>query len=894
MSADRPSLGSRLRASRSGVGTSPATTPPTSPTGDGRSDPIVRMSSLRQRPTSRAATSAEFHADSSVWVSTPVRASQRAEFADKLDYAFAYGEELAKLLNISAGLYIRQLHPAFSGQQEQEVLIEILRASRDTAEHLFNIPMYFEVIRTYEEDNRLTASGYPGGLQKFIEAIGKVWYTQGSAHHSQLPGSSSRPRAASMTGEVREGGRGSADKPKPKEKHPGGRGGKGGKGGKDTHPRATTPPPSRPRSPLRGGTRADFFEHEKALYKAAKLKHAGSTNKDSTPSGTWNGLKFTPSDPNDKSIGHPCRSCKFKHGKTVTHSLGSFQADQEFEDTEWPALTSKPRIPQISGSSPHPPPSASVNHFSPNPFSSLSPSASPPDTQFSFPQLEPPALFAFRYFDTVTATDLREDPDHEDPAWEKTKRQRKRDKEKQKKARQQQQKLDRQHQVAESLASANSTATAPVQTDITVDCNTQCPVSYLTDLLTGTTSVASDISEDTLDTATTPPTSTTPLPPPSSPPDCHQPEPRATDLVHTAAVHTAAPQPGCNTPSVTRTLVAIAMHWFSFHVAVLLTLLHITLTYTFYMSPRPATTFSQPASASASASANASTQPASGGATAPATASPQPTSGGATAPATASTQPASGGATAPATASPQPAPGGATAPATASPQPTSGGLAAPATASPQAASASATAPANHTPHLPSGGVTAAPTTLCEPAAASTPPLGHSADEALVGTPTDHTVYTDGATAADTPTSLSTALEADTTVASEANRLHSTHTCSPPVPSTVQACAVTPDFHFPPIPESQEDTSETTTKWKQFMADTSIRTDTPRPRPNSSHSPEHSQWDFSVMPSPSFHQLNQFLENYSRTHPSYCTEDPEEDWAQFEVFDDHHLGPRDQH
>ncbi|KAK3235234.1 hypothetical protein CYMTET_54560 [Cymbomonas tetramitiformis] len=117
----------------------------------------------------------------------------------------------------------RQLHPAFSGQQEQEV------------------------IRAYDEDNRLTASGYPGGLQKFIEAIGKS---------------------------------------KPKEKHPGGRGGKGGKGGKDTHPRATTPPPSRPRSPLRGGTRADFFEHEKALYKAAKLKHAGSTNKDSTPSGT--------------------------------------------------------------------------------------------------------------------------------------------------------------------------------------------------------------------------------------------------------------------------------------------------------------------------------------------------------------------------------------------------------------------------------------------------------------------------------------------------------------------------------------------------------------------------------------------------------------------------------
>ncbi|KAK3281092.1 hypothetical protein CYMTET_11096 [Cymbomonas tetramitiformis] len=317
----------------------------------------------------------------------------------------------------------------------------------------------------------------------------------------------------------------------------------------------------------------------------------------------------------------------------------------------------------------------------------------------------------------------------------------------------------------------------------------------------------------------------------------------------------------------------------------------------------------------ATAPATASPHPAPGGATAPATASPHPPPGGATAPATASPQPTSGGATAPRllpphsqppvvprhrlrTASPQPAPGDATAPATASadlqwPCRTSYCL-------PQAASASATAPANHTPHLPSGGVTAAPTTLCEPAAASTPPLGHSADEALVGTPTDHTVYTDGATTADTPTSLSTALEADTTVASEqpptlgapdsspapldytpypglesiglwadvsdsgsesdtegyppqhtppppppvsdtdgtvpaqptadrattratagtlpalvdTDRLAATSDThmQPPVPSTVQACAVTPDFHFPPIPESQEDTSETTTKY----------------------------------------------------------------------------------
>ncbi|KAK3238904.1 hypothetical protein CYMTET_51127 [Cymbomonas tetramitiformis] len=61
----------------------------------------------------------------------------------------------------------RQLHPAFTGQQEQEVLIEILRASQDSAEHLFSIPLYFEVIRAYDEENRLTSSGYPGGLQKF-------------------------------------------------------------------------------------------------------------------------------------------------------------------------------------------------------------------------------------------------------------------------------------------------------------------------------------------------------------------------------------------------------------------------------------------------------------------------------------------------------------------------------------------------------------------------------------------------------------------------------------------------------------------------------------------------------------------------------------------------------
>ncbi|KAK3261888.1 hypothetical protein CYMTET_29232 [Cymbomonas tetramitiformis] len=170
----------------------------------------------------------------------------------------------------------------------------------------------------------MSSSDYPGGLQEFTQAIGKVWYTQGSAHYTQLPGSSSRPRAASMTGEIREGGKGAADTGtgKQKEKEVRGKCGKGGKGSQGTHPRAATPPSSRPRSPLRGGTKSGFLQHAKVLYKEAKLKHSGSTNKDTTISGTWQNLKFTPTDPNGKP--RPCRSYKFKYNKTVTHSLGRF------------------------------------------------------------------------------------------------------------------------------------------------------------------------------------------------------------------------------------------------------------------------------------------------------------------------------------------------------------------------------------------------------------------------------------------------------------------------------------------------------------------------------------------------------------------------------------------
>ncbi|KAK3264597.1 hypothetical protein CYMTET_26670 [Cymbomonas tetramitiformis] len=51
----------------------------------------------------------------------------------------------------------RQLHPAFTGQQEQEVLIEILRASQESAEHLFSIPLYFEGIRAYDDSTSRTA-----------------------------------------------------------------------------------------------------------------------------------------------------------------------------------------------------------------------------------------------------------------------------------------------------------------------------------------------------------------------------------------------------------------------------------------------------------------------------------------------------------------------------------------------------------------------------------------------------------------------------------------------------------------------------------------------------------------------------------------------------------------
>ncbi|KAK3244150.1 hypothetical protein CYMTET_46225 [Cymbomonas tetramitiformis] len=58
------------------------------------------MATLVRKPTSisRAPTSANFHADESVWTSTPIRASTAHDFRDRFDYASHYGEELCRIL----------------------------------------------------------------------------------------------------------------------------------------------------------------------------------------------------------------------------------------------------------------------------------------------------------------------------------------------------------------------------------------------------------------------------------------------------------------------------------------------------------------------------------------------------------------------------------------------------------------------------------------------------------------------------------------------------------------------------------------------------------------------------------------------------------------------------
>ncbi|KAK3280617.1 hypothetical protein CYMTET_11552 [Cymbomonas tetramitiformis] len=106
-SASRRSLGDVLRSARAASASpTPASSPGSgsqAPSPHSRTaglDPVVRMNTLINKPNfiSAAATSADFHRDASVWVSTPVRASQQHEYSDRMDYAFSYGEELVKLL----------------------------------------------------------------------------------------------------------------------------------------------------------------------------------------------------------------------------------------------------------------------------------------------------------------------------------------------------------------------------------------------------------------------------------------------------------------------------------------------------------------------------------------------------------------------------------------------------------------------------------------------------------------------------------------------------------------------------------------------------------------------------------------------------------------------------
>ncbi|KAK3252617.1 hypothetical protein CYMTET_38094 [Cymbomonas tetramitiformis] len=107
-SGERLGLGSALRAARAAatagvtpdVPSPPGSTCSGSLSGGSGSEPIVTTASLRRRPApiSRAATALEFNEDEAVWVSTPVLASQQEEYSDRLQYAYAYGEELMKLM----------------------------------------------------------------------------------------------------------------------------------------------------------------------------------------------------------------------------------------------------------------------------------------------------------------------------------------------------------------------------------------------------------------------------------------------------------------------------------------------------------------------------------------------------------------------------------------------------------------------------------------------------------------------------------------------------------------------------------------------------------------------------------------------------------------------------
>ncbi|KAK3276911.1 hypothetical protein CYMTET_15048 [Cymbomonas tetramitiformis] len=137
------------------------------PPEDDAGDPVVRMSTSRPTPVSRAptvCTSAEFHANATVWTSTPVRPSQRSEFAEKLDYAFAYGEKLAKLLR-SHG-FKPNVGLSLDGPDADEADFAVLLANMS---HVFCPISRDEVFKLLDLDFNYTAYHYT--INEFIYAV---------------------------------------------------------------------------------------------------------------------------------------------------------------------------------------------------------------------------------------------------------------------------------------------------------------------------------------------------------------------------------------------------------------------------------------------------------------------------------------------------------------------------------------------------------------------------------------------------------------------------------------------------------------------------------------------------------------------------------------------------
>ncbi|KAK3280702.1 hypothetical protein CYMTET_11472 [Cymbomonas tetramitiformis] len=119
---------------------------------------------------SRAPTSAECHADATVWTSTPVRASRRSEFTEKLNYAFTYGEELARLLPLRYPHLCRQTPQAASRLRPDRDLVEdlycVLRSS--AARSPYVTPLYLVALRELDTANDFTFSSLALRLGKIF------------------------------------------------------------------------------------------------------------------------------------------------------------------------------------------------------------------------------------------------------------------------------------------------------------------------------------------------------------------------------------------------------------------------------------------------------------------------------------------------------------------------------------------------------------------------------------------------------------------------------------------------------------------------------------------------------------------------------------------------------